>query len=151
LLHFIEDGRSIVTFRVFTNTDWSTARADFVGATNPSKATKGSIRSVFLEKKDELGLDDVSQGRNGVHLSAGPIEGLVELCRFSDKSIANENNLKDHLAGQKLLSNYNHGKIQDITSDAKVTHADKQTSIFEVTEDMNTTDAVELIRTLIAA
>ncbi|HEY1096711.1 MAG TPA: hypothetical protein VGF14_05675 [Alphaproteobacteria bacterium] len=151
LQHFIKDGRSIVTFHVLTNTDWSVARGDFIGATNPAKATKGSIRSIFLEKKDALGLEDVSQGSNGVHLSAGPIEALVELCRFSNKPITDESVLKQHIAGKDLLGSYSNSKIQDIANDAKVTFEDKQTSIFEVTEDKNTKDAVELIRTLVSA
>lgn len=151
LLHFIKDGRSIVTFHVLTNTDWADARGKFIGATNPTKAEEGSIRKIFLQKKDDLGLEDVSQGSNGVHLSAGPIEALVELCRFSNKPITDESVLKQHIAGKDLLGSYSNAKIQDIANDAKVTFEDKQTSIFEVTEDKNTKDAVELIRTLVSA
>jgi hypothetical protein len=151
LEHFVKDGRSIVTFRVFTNTDWSTARNNLIGATNPIKAAEGSIRSIFLQKKDALGLEDVSQGSNGVHLSAGPIEGLVELCRFSNEPITSESVLKQHLAGTALLGTYNTSKIQDIANDAKVTHEDKQTSVFDITEDKNTQDAVDLIRKLVSA
>lgn len=151
LQHFIKDGRSIVTFHVLTNTNWAEARANFIGATNPSKAEEGSLRRIFLQKKEELGLEDVSQGSNGVHLSAGPIEALVELCRFANKPISDENVLKQHIAGQNLLASYANTKIQDIANDAKVTFENKETSVFEITEDKNTKDAVELIRQLISA
>lgn len=145
LLHFIEDGKSIVTFRLFTNTDWATARNDFIGATNPAKATAGSVRQTFLAKKDELGLEDVSQGSNGVHLSAGPIEGLVELCRFSDTSITDENILKKHLMGKKLLETYSMDKIGQVANDVNVDFNGKQSSIFEITEDKDTDEAYSII------
>ena len=146
LAHFIEDGKSIVVFRMFTNTDWGTARNAFIGATNPHKANEGSIRQIFLAKKDELGLEDVSQGSNGVHLSAGPVEGLVELCRFSDKSFTDEGNLQNHVMGRELLQHYKMDKIKQIVNDAKVTFDGKETSVFEMTEDKNTVDACDMIR-----
>lgn len=42
----------------------------------------GSVRRLFLQKKAELGFTDVSKGSNGVHMSAGPLEGMVEFIRF---------------------------------------------------------------------
>ena len=45
-------------------------------SSNPIKANKGSIRKTLLDNKDLYGLKEVSQGANGVHLSAGAVEGL---------------------------------------------------------------------------
>jgi hypothetical protein len=145
LLHFIEDGKSIVTFKLLTNTDWATARNDLIGATNPHKATTGSIRQTFLAKKDELGLQDVSQGSNGVHLSAGPVEGLVELCRFSDTPVTDESILKKHIMGEKLLQSYSMDKIKQVANDVNVNYDGKQASIFEITEDKDTDEAYQII------
>ena len=145
LAHFIEDGKSIITFRLLTNTDWATARNDLIGATNPEKANAGSIRQTFLAKKNELGLEDVSIGSNGVHLSAGPIEGLVELCRFYNMPITDETILQKHIMGKKLLENYPLDKINQVANDINVDYNGKQSSIFEITEDKDTDDAYQII------
>ena len=145
LTHFVDDGKSIVTFRILTNTDWATARNDFIGATNPSKANENSLRQTFFAKKDELGLDDVSIAANGVHLSAGPIEGLVELCRFSDTSVNDEQILNKCIMGKKLLENYSLDKIKQVANDVNVDYDGKQTSIFEITEEKDTDEAYHII------
>lgn len=42
----------------------------------------GSIRAELLKNKEATGMIDVNMSSNGVHMSAGPLEGLVELQRF---------------------------------------------------------------------
>ncbi|MFW6224808.1 MAG: hypothetical protein ACOC4B_00910 [Bacteroidota bacterium] len=81
LEHFTQKGRSIVTFNLVSDTDWHVARESFIGATNPKDAKKGSLRNMFNEQQEELGLY-ISPSRNGAHLSAGPVEGLIELMRY---------------------------------------------------------------------
>ncbi len=45
----------------------------------PLPPIKEALRREFLDNQAKLGLAEVSQGVNGVHLSAGPVEALVEL------------------------------------------------------------------------
>lgn len=147
LAHFEEEGRSIVTFRLVTNTDWATARNDLIGATNPEKANAGSLRRTFLEKKEELGLEEVSQGINGVHLSAGPIEGLAELCRFSGVNLQSDiMGMQGFLLGKHLLASADETTIRTILSDSSLTVNGKSLSVFEATEEQNTADALETLR-----
>lgn len=42
----------------------------------------GSIRAELLKNKEKSGMVAVNIASNGVHMSAGPLEGLVELQRF---------------------------------------------------------------------
>ena len=58
---------------------WYDFRHKVIGATDPEKAAPQSLRRRLLEDYRSLGLDEApSTSKNGVHASAGPIEGLRE-------------------------------------------------------------------------
>ena len=82
LLHYTQPGRAIVVFECSTDTDWAVLRNVVTGATDPTRASPGSIRRTLLDRKSELGLRDVSTANNGVHCSAGPLEAMAEYIRF---------------------------------------------------------------------
>ena len=63
-------------------TDWEALRSDLIGATDPSKATARSLRGTLYADPGSFGLTAVNSNFNGVHMSAGPLEGLGELDRF---------------------------------------------------------------------
>lgn len=63
-------------------TSWSTLRNDMIGTTDPAKADGASIRGRLFADPPAFGLETVSYNFNGVHMSAGPLEGLAELDRF---------------------------------------------------------------------
>ena len=82
LVPYNTDGRGIVVMEGLSSRPWKELRQQLAGATNPQKAEPGSIRNELLQRKTALGLPEVDQGLNGIHLSAGPLEGMVELIRF---------------------------------------------------------------------
>ena len=63
-------------------TDWEVLRSELIGATDPSQATARSIRGTLYADPASFGLTSVNSNFNGVHMSAGPLEGLGELDRF---------------------------------------------------------------------
>ena len=65
-----------------SDTDWETLRSELIGATDPAKAAAGSIRGRLKADPAAYGLSTVNSNFNGVHMSAGPLEGLGELDRF---------------------------------------------------------------------
>ena len=65
-----------------SETDWEVLRSELIGATDPSKAASGSIRGTLRADPASFGLASVNSNFNGVHMSAGPLEGLGELDRF---------------------------------------------------------------------
>jgi len=82
LLYFTRPGRTIALFECWTDTCWNVLRQRMTGATDPSCAALGSIRRVLLDRKSEFGLREVTTAANGIHCSAGPLEAMVEYCRF---------------------------------------------------------------------
>ena len=148
LKHFTERGRSIVVMTLSGDLSWKVARNDVIGATNPAKANEGSIRRELLENKISLGLPEVSQGMNGVHLSAGPVEALIELRRYNS-DFRNENkiiNYENFSFGKELYKNFSDDIVSRILENDNLVINNKNVSIFEYTEEMNSDEALHLLR-----
>ena len=147
LKHFTGKGRSIVVMTLSGAISWKDARNNFIGATDPGRANQGSLRRGLLDRKDEFGLAEVSQGVNGVHLSAGPVEALIELRRFSsDFSVKNgEKDFLDFTFGKRLLEIFN-GNIDPIIENSNVLVSGKATSIFDLTEEQDSDEAICLLK-----
>ncbi len=147
LRHFTEKGRSIVTFTLESNTDWQVAREQFVGKTNPNEAVSGSIRNELLVHSDELGLSNISSSWNGVHLSAGPVEGLIELIRYNSDFQKNEiSTVSEYSFGKRLLSVFSKQTVDGILENPTVTYKNKPISIYDLTEEKNSDDAVRILK-----
>jgi hypothetical protein len=149
LKQFTDAGKSIIVMSLSTDTDWSTARSNFIGATDPTKANAGSLRREFLENKDRLGLPDVSQGANGVHLSAGPVEALVELQRYNSNFSSGEAKAFTEFAfGKQLAEAFDENAVQSIVQNKNVDVAGKATSVFDLTEEKNSSEALAMLKEL---
>ena len=148
LNHFIVPGRNIVVMTVSGNLPWSDARGKFIGATNPETADSASLRNTLLKNKDEYGVPEVSQGLNGFHLSAGPVEGLVELVRYnSNFSEANgTKTYKDFSFGKKLAENFTEAQIQVMLDNGNVSFEGKNVSVFDLTEEKSANESIELLK-----
>ncbi len=147
LEQFTAAGRSIVVMTISGDVSWASARTEFIGSTAPQNAAEGSIRRELLNHKDELGLDEVSQGLNGVHLSAGPVEALVELIRynsdFSDTSRIMQ--ISDFSFGKMLLNSLNAQQLEAVTSNSNIPVDGKSVSVFDLTEEKDSDEAIELL------
>ena len=148
LHHFSQSGRSIIVLTVSGDTSWEKSRDDMIGNTFPERATKGSIRSELLAQKDFFGMPDVSILNNGIHLSAGPIEGLIELVRynsnFSDK--AKLKTAKDFAFGKKLYDSFDDKTVEKILSNPNVDVDGKSVSVFDLTEMKDSDEALEILK-----
>lgn len=149
LKQFTDAGKSIIVMSLSTDADWSDARSNFIGATDPSKANAGSLRRAFLDNKERLGLPDVSQGANGVHLSAGPIEALVELQRYNSNFANGEaKELTAFSFGKQLAEAFGADVVKAIVSNSNVDVDGKSTSVFDLTEEKNSSEALEILKSV---
>jgi len=148
LKHFTDAGRSIVVYSVSGDLPWSVARREFIGSTNPAFATTGSLRRELLERKDELGLMEVSQGINGVHLSAGPIEALVELRRYNS-DFSDVSKIRDYASyplGKRLIASFSSETVDRILSNANVEVDGKLVSVFDLTEEKDSDEVLAILK-----
>jgi nucleoside diphosphate kinase len=147
IYHFTQSGRGIIVLTLSGDTAWEKVRDDMIGNTFPDKAVPGSIRGSFLAKKDAFGLAEVSIGVNGIHLSAGPIEGLIELIRYnSDFSNGKIKTAKDYAFGKKLIDAFGEATTDRILSNPNVDVDGKSVSVFDLTELKNADEAIEILK-----
>ncbi len=149
--HFTREETCIVTFVLRSSSSWSCARRDFVGATAPAEANKGSVRNGLLERQERFLLAEVSPNLNGVHLSAGPVEGLVELIRFTrnrDSTISGAE-LSEFVFGRTLAEHFNEAEIANILENSRVETDTGPSTTFDITEELDSDDALAILRSAI--
>ena len=149
LEHFTQPGRSIVVFSLRGDINWQDARTRFIGATCPADAAEGSIRRVLLENAGSYGLKAVTPSWNGVHLSAGPIEGLIELIRYqsdyeSDKALT----AADFRFGQQLIEAFGQEKTDWLLTNPTVEYEGEAVSVFDLTEEKNSEACIDMLQSI---
>ncbi len=145
LAHFTDPTHRILLLLIHSDTDWSKLRNDLIGVTFPEKADAGSIRGTLYANPGAYGFEKVDIGNNGVHLSAGPYEGVVEVINFLGNLLNFDTLAQPPLAIRKLVAaGLTAEQALAVTKNPTVTRDGKQTDLFSATEDVNTDDAVKL-------
>jgi len=140
LVPYTSSGHSIVVFEILSKEPWAKLRSSVCGVTDPKDAEEGSIRKTLLNNKGDYGLKEVDKSANGVHMSAGPLEGMVELQRFF-KLEASET-----VFGQALAkAGFTDANIAALAANPTLDVDGKKVSAFDLTEEKDVTEAVELL------
>lgn len=145
LRHYTEPGRCIISLVLDGELHWKTARRDLIGTTNPQKAKPKSIRGQLLARQKELGLATVDQSLNGVHLSAGPLEALIELRRFSHHLEKGPPPIESFEFGKRLLARFGPRVTNVLLTNPLVPTPQGELSLFDLSEEMDAECAVEAI------
>lgn len=145
LAHFTAERKAIACLLCTSPRSWKDLRTDLIGATNPTKASPGAFRAQLLANMQKLGLAEVSQGMNGIHMSAGPLEGMVEIRRFfSDKG--QELQYADTRFGQALkAAGVSPDGIEKLAQNVTVHDGARAVSAFDATEEMDAVPAAQLL------
>ena len=144
LLHFTEPSHRIVLLLIHSDTDWATLRGDLIGATNPENAAAGSIRGMLFADPAKYGFESVGSGNNGVHLSAGPFEGMAEIINFLGNLFDLDVSAEPPLLLQKLqAAGLSQAQALKATENPTIEVDGKSSDLYGATEDINTGEAVE--------
>ena len=120
---------------------WKTFRGEVIGATDPTKAAAGSLRNELLGRWRELDQNTVpSVSDNGVHASAGPIEGLRELSVWTGAEPAEQ-----ELARELFERGMTRQALSALLENGPVTIREKTGPVFDLTEDIDADEAVGLL------
>jgi len=144
-------GNAIIVFECVSQSSWRDLRGNLAGPTDPTTAPESSIRYALLRDKAEFGLADVDRGSNGVHMSAGPLEGLVELQRFfSDKDTGKVVGFNETAFGSLLLGKgISEKKLSVLAENPDVETPDgKKKSVFDLTEEENALESAAILSQL---
>jgi hypothetical protein len=145
LMHFTDPTHRIVLVLIHADTAWGTLRNEMVGATFPEKAVPHSIRGTLYAHAEDYGLGTVSIANNGVHLSAGPFEGLFEINNFFGKILDLDIKKQPPLLLKKMLAaGLPMQTALKALENPIVSESPKPTDLFTATEDVESDAAVAL-------
>jgi hypothetical protein len=148
--HFTAPASRVAGFVLRGDVRWAAARQGFCGATDPARAAPGSLRAEIFRRQGDLALSEVSANLNGVHLSAGPLEALVELRRFaSDLSAsATPRPVEDFEFGRALSQRLGAGAVRALLRNPTVATPQGARSAFDLTEEKEPGEALEILATV---
>jgi nucleoside diphosphate kinase len=119
---------------------WEEFRGSVIGATDPSAAAEGSLRNLLLTRYSELGLEEQpTVTNNGIHASAGPIEGMRERMVW-----IGADPYSTELAKALQEAGFTRETIGSWLENGEAELKDgRRDSVFDLTEDMDADEAVE--------
>ncbi|MFO7873520.1 MAG: hypothetical protein R6U62_03475 [Bacteroidales bacterium] len=140
IAHYTEDNSFILLFDVTSDLDWHFIRHDFCGATRPSEAKPNSLRYDLFANQKRYGID-VSISKNGVHVSAGPVEGLKEKMNFLQ--IDDPEKIP---FGKTLLRHFSSEDVHRFIANKMLVIDGEENSVFNLTENLNSDEAIERLK-----
>jgi len=153
LVPYVKKGNALILFECRSKTPWVNLRQKLCGATNPEKAEAGSVRAELLKHKAETGMVAVTLSSNGIHMSAGPLEGMVELQRFlSDWESGTAVEFTSLAFGAQLASlGLTADQIKALAANPDVKHDEKNISTFDLTEEKCAVESAALLQTVVGS
>jgi hypothetical protein len=144
LAHFTRADRAIALLVLHSDLPWRFLRSRVLGDTFPENALPNTIRRHYYDNASEYGLPPVSIANNCVHMSAGPFEALFELRNFFGRVPGQENAAYNSNLGKRLRSAGLN--ITSVTQNPSTELNGKQVTLFDATEEVDTTGAVAVYR-----
>ncbi len=143
LSFFTADDTVCAFLHASSDTAWETLRSELIGATDPAKAARSSLRGTLKADPAAYGLTAVNSNFNGVHMSAGPLEGLVELSRFfADLKSADA----WKFAADLSAAGADAARIAELRDNPVVETPDGRTeTAFDLTEGVDSAEAARLL------
>ena len=121
---------------------WKQFRAEVIGATDPAKATSGSIRGTLFQRRQEFGLSMDSRD-NVIHASASPFEAMTERSIWMPEFDLDLDPLMQELSGMGISPQ----KLAELAcGNPVITLNGKTASAIDHLEDTDTPAAAALIR-----
>lgn len=146
--HFTATGRSIIAMPVRSKTNWEVLRNTMIGDTDPQNAVAGSFRGDLLQNKAALDMPIVNKGQNGIHMSAGPLEGMVELIRFTSDRASGQTLATDvtNFGAAYLAAGGSKADLQTLQTNPLLNVNGKTISAFDVTEHVDMAPAIATLQ-----
>jgi len=118
---------------------WSKFRTLVIGATDPTAAEKGSLRKRVMEDWKALGLDfEPSTADNGIHASAGPVEGMRERMIWLSSKVE-----EDSFGKQMLAAGVKSETVEMLCANSVITVGEKTGPAFDVFEEVDSSAALK--------
>src|SRR6266542_4171750 len=146
LERYIAPGSAIVALAIRAESSWKSIRNELTGSTHPDAAASSSIRGDLFARREYFGLKEVTAGSNGVHVSAGPLEGMLEVCRYLSNLDEQRRELINTTFGRLLIrAGLGGDQVAQLSANPTVELDGRRVSVFDLTEEMDASPAADLI------
>jgi hypothetical protein len=142
LKHFTASERKIAVLLLHSNLPWRFLRGRVLGDTFPEKALPGTMRRNYFDRCTQYGLEQVSIANNCVHMSAGPFEAAFEIKNFLGRLEGQGHLLQESNVGRRV--NKTGEALSTILKNPETLLNEKPTTLFDATEEIDTTGAIEV-------
>ena len=123
---------------------WKIFRTQVLGATDPSAAEKGSLRSCIMEDWQSLGLEfQPRTADNSVHASAGPFESMRERMIWLASTVE-----EDPFGQQLLAAGVKSVVIAHLCANEVITMGETKGPSFDLFEDIDSSVALKAVLTM---
>lgn len=121
---------------------WKDFRALVVGPTDPTAAPRESLRGVIMHEWKQLGLAaEPTVSDNGIHASAGPLEGLVERHVWVGTEFA-----EDDFAAAAVAAGIPLALLETLATNPVTTIRSETAPVFDLLEDKQSSEVIELLK-----
>lgn len=141
--HFTAPGGAIAVLEAHSHRRLPDLRANTIGATDPRDAVPGSIKRALLDEQDKLGLTQVCTRRNCVHISPTVVEAVASLRRYFSEPGQTIPVEKTVFGARLLEAGFAAADIEALAGNPEVDLRGLRGPVFEVTENMDVTEAFE--------
>lgn len=144
---FTKDDATIRTFVVAFDPQllsWAKFRGQVIGPTDPTVAPPGSVRGQIFAQWEALGLSEQPNNTdNGVHASAGPLEGLKERMVWLGFALDSDP-IGARLAELAVWDPSKRAVLESLLENPTVTFNGLKQAVFDLTEDKDTPDLYQI-------
>jgi hypothetical protein len=145
-INLTTSGEVVVAIECISDHHWPILRNDFVGSIYPQSANINSFRREIFERKDKFNIKDIDIAHNGIHISPGPIESVFQLFNFF---AGNNINIESFITYTILNGHFSTNKIKSLEKNPFMKQNNNLNStIFELTEDMNSDEAINFLKNM---
>jgi nucleoside diphosphate kinase len=141
---FTEPGAEVILWEAEfdpAKLSWKAFRGEIIGATDPAKAKDGSLRRLLRDDWKKFGQSGPPEmSKNGVHASAGPLEGLRERMVWLDIEAG-----EDEFAGALIDEGMGAERLVTLLENPLVRLDGREGPVFDLTEDIDADDAVDIL------
>jgi len=142
LKHYTDTTHKTLVLLCRSNQAWNVLKDNVAWDTFPERSVRESVRWEFFANKDKYWINEVSISFNCIHMSAWPFEALFEINNFLKDCSTVDFDLTTTNLSQKILSTWlSKDSIINSLTNPKNTEGG---SLFDVTENMSTNNAVNL-------
>ncbi|MGW7466969.1 hypothetical protein ACWGJT_20240 [Streptomyces xantholiticus] len=146
--HFTAPGGAVAVLECRSDLALPAIRRDLIGATDPMDADPNSIKGILRREGESLGLGRVSTRRNGIHVSPGAVEGMATIVRYFSVGGAPISPEETAFGRRLMEAGLSADRVAWAGGDPYIETENHSGPLFELTEDMDWTDAVRFVATL---